>query len=254
MPAFAVLFFVSVGMLFDPAVILAEPAKLLTVALIVMVGKTVAAMALVLAFRFPLNTALTVGASLAQIGEFSFILAGLGVSLGLLPAAGQNLILGGALISIAANSLLFAVIEPVQQWIRKNSSIARRLEQRAGPLAELPSTTDPNLIHGHIVIVGYGRVGRRIASALDQQGIPYVVIEQNRDVVKPLRDLGVAAVLGDAAETEVLAQAHITDASMLVLATKDTIGAGKIIKTARRLKPHDPHGPAFSQRGGSGVL
>jgi CPA2 family monovalent cation:H+ antiporter-2 len=154
--AFAVLFFVSVGMLFDPAVILAEPAKLLSVALIIMVGKTVAAMALVLVFRFPLNTALTVGASLAQIGEFSFILAGLGVSLGLLPVAGQNLILGGALISIAANSLLFAAIEPVQQWIRKNSSIARRLEQGAGPLAELPPTTDPNLINGHIVIVGYG--------------------------------------------------------------------------------------------------
>ncbi|MES1993926.1 MAG: YbaL family putative K(+) efflux transporter [Pseudomonadota bacterium] len=235
--AFAVLFFVSVGMLFDPAVILAEPAKLLSVALIIMVGKTVAAMALVLVFRFPLNTALTVGASLAQIGEFSFILAGLGVSLGLLPVAGQNLILGGALISIAANSLLFAAIEPVQQWIRKNSSIARRLEQRAGPLAELPPTTDPNLINGHIVIVGYGRVGRRIAGALDQQGIPHVVIEHGRDTVQQLRDRGVAAVSGDAAETEVLTQAHITSASMLVLATKDTIDAGKIIKAARRLNP-----------------
>ncbi len=235
--AFAVLFFVSVGMLFDPAVILAEPAKLLSVALIIMVGKTVAAMALVLAFRFPLNTALTVGASLAQIGEFSFILAGLGVSLGLLPVAGQNLILGGALISIAANSLLFAAIEPVQQWIRKNSSIARRLEQRAGPLAELPPTTDPKLINGHIVIVGYGRVGRRIAGALDQQGIPHVVIEHGRDTVQQLRDRGVAAVSGDAAETEVLTQAHITSASMLVLATKDTIDAGKIIKAARRLNP-----------------
>ena len=110
--AFSVLFFVSVGMLFDPQILVDEPAKVLAVVAIIMLGKTLAAVALVLAFRYPLNTALTVGASLAQIGEFSFILAGLGATLGLLPPEGQSLMLAGALISIAFNPLMFAAIEP----------------------------------------------------------------------------------------------------------------------------------------------
>ncbi|MEN9426881.1 MAG: hypothetical protein RLZZ220_1230, partial [Pseudomonadota bacterium] len=116
--AFSVLFFVSVGMLFDPTILVSSPGKVAAVLAVILVGKTVAAIALVLAFRYPLNTALTVGASLAQIGEFSFILAGLGVSLGLLTPAGQSLILAGALISIALNSLLFTAIEPAQAWAR----------------------------------------------------------------------------------------------------------------------------------------
>jgi CPA2 family monovalent cation:H+ antiporter-2 len=116
-------------MLFEPHILVTEPLRVLAVAGIIMIGKTLAAIALVLAFRYPLNTALTVGASLAQIGEFSFILAGLGVSLGLLPREGQSLILAGALISISFNPLLFAVIEPVQRWIRSRSHIARALER-----------------------------------------------------------------------------------------------------------------------------
>ncbi len=122
--AFAVLFFVSVGMLFDPAVVVEEPAKLLAVTAIVMVGTPIVAIALVLAFRYPLNTALTVGASLAQIGEFSFILAALGVSIGLLPTQGQSLIVAAALISIAANPVVFAAMRPVHAWIRARSRLA----------------------------------------------------------------------------------------------------------------------------------
>ena len=136
---------------------------MLAVVAIIMIGKTLAAFVLVLAFRYPLNTALTVSASLAQIGEFSFILAGLGVALGLLPAEGQSLILAGALISIALNPLVFAAIEPVQAWIRARSKLARNLERRDDPLAELPTTVDQSLLTGQVVLVGYGRVGRRIA-------------------------------------------------------------------------------------------
>jgi len=136
--AFAVLFFVSVGMLFDPAVIWTQPFKLLAVVAIIMVGKTMAAVALVLVFRYPLNTALTVGASLAQIGEFSFILAGLGVALGLMPAQGQSLVLAAALISIAANSALFSAIEPMRRWILARSALARSLEQRDDPMPSCP--------------------------------------------------------------------------------------------------------------------
>lgn len=131
--AFSVLFFVSVGMLFEPSIIWVEPIKLLTVAAIIMVGKTIAAIILVLLLRYPLKTALIVGASLAQIGEFSFILANLGVTLGLLSEEGQNLVLAGALISIAANSVVFLVLEYFGNWIVKHSSFASRLEQRDNP-------------------------------------------------------------------------------------------------------------------------
>jgi monovalent cation:H+ antiporter-2, CPA2 family len=139
--AFAVLFFVSIGMLFDPMVVLEQPVKLLAVVAIVMLGTPLAAVGLVLAFRYPLNTALTVGASLAQIGEFSFILAALGVSLGLLPAHGQSLIVAAALLSIAANPLVFAGLRPAHAWIRARSRLARRLERRGDPLAALPMST-----------------------------------------------------------------------------------------------------------------
>jgi CPA2 family monovalent cation:H+ antiporter-2 len=155
--AFAVLFFVSVGMLFDPQIVFGEPFKLLAVLAIVLVGKTVAAVALVLGFRYPLNTALTVGASLAQIGEFSFILAGLGVTLGLLPPEGRSLVLAAALISITLNPMLFAAVEPAQRWIRSRSSVARALEQSDDPLAELPAAFDPESLTGHVVLVGPGQ-------------------------------------------------------------------------------------------------
>lgn len=235
--AFSVLFFVSVGMLFDPGIVLREPVKLLAVVAIVMLGKTAAAIGLVLAFRYPLNTALTVGASLAQIGEFSFILAGLGVGLGLLPAEGQSLILAGALISITLNPLVFAALEPVQQLVRKRSSVARALERRDDPLAELPATFDPESLAGHVLLVGYGRVGRRIADALGARGIPYVVAEQNRESVERLRERHIPAVSGDAAEPPVLIQAHVARASVLVIATPDTLKSRKMVETARLLNP-----------------
>lgn len=235
--AFAVLFFVSVGMLFDPAVIWQQPLKLLAVIAIIMIGKTIAAMALVLLFRYPLNTALTVGASLAQIGEFSFILAALGVSLGLMPAEGQSLVLAGALISIAANSAIFTAIEPLQNWLRRNSAMARRHEQRNDPLAELPMSTDLQLLTGQVVLVGYGRVGKRIGTALQAQHIPFVVAEQNREIVEALRKQGIAAVSGDAAAAETLVQAHIARAAMLVIAIPDTIDVRKMTDIARTLNP-----------------
>ena len=157
--AFAVLFFVSVGMLFNPHVLIEQPGKVLMVMGIILFGKTLAAIALVLAFRYPLNTALTVGASLAQIGEFSFILAGLGVSYGLLPPEGQSLILAGALLSISLNPLVFTAIAPAQQWLRARSALARTLERRDDPLAELPTTVPQEFLSGQVVLVGYGRVG-----------------------------------------------------------------------------------------------
>jgi monovalent cation:H+ antiporter-2, CPA2 family len=235
--AFAVLFFVSVGMLFDPMVLVAQPLRGLAVVSIIVIGKSIAAAALVLTFGYPLNTALTVSASLAQIGEFSFILAGLGVGLGLLPVEGQSLILAGALLSIAINPLVFAAVESALVWIRSRSSLARKFERRSDPLAELPMATDEKYLAGQVVLVGYGRVGRRIGEYLAERGIPYVVAEQNRELVEQLRKRGIAAVSGDASDPAVLIQAHIARASMLVIATPDTFNARQMIKTARALNP-----------------
>ena len=235
--AFAVLFFVSVGMLFDPLVLLERPLQVLAVVGIIVLGKSLAAGLLVLAFRYPLNTALTVSASLAQIGEFSFILVGLGASQGLLPPEGQSLVLAGALISIALNQLVFASVEPLQQWILARSALARQLEARDDPTAELPASTEARYLAQHVVLVGYGRVGRRIAEALLANHIPFVVAEQNRELVERLRAQGLAAVSGDASEADVLIQAHIAQARMLVIATPDTLDVRQMIATARQLNP-----------------
>jgi monovalent cation:H+ antiporter-2, CPA2 family len=235
--AFAVLFFVSVGMLFDPSVLVSEPLRVLAVVAIIIVGKSLAAAALVLIFRYPLNTALTVSASLAQIGEFSFILAGLGMSLGLLPHEGQNLILAGALISITLNSLVFKALDPIQDWIKSRSELARMVERRDDPLAELPMSTEDKYLAKQAVLVGYGRVGRRIGAELTRAGIPFVVVDQNREKVERCREDGMPAVFGNAADMAVLIQAHIAKAKVLVIATPDTLDVRQMISVAKKVNP-----------------
>ena len=235
--AFAVLFFVSAGMLFNPAVLWERPAQVLAVLAIIMVGKTMAAAALVLALRYPLHTALTVSASLAQIGEFSFILVALGTALGVLPPEGASLVLAGALISMALNPMLFRALAPLMDWLRHRSALVRRLEQREDPLAELPTDTDARYLARQVVLVGYGRVGRRVAQSLAASDIPFVVAERNRELVEALRRSGMAAVAGDAVDPAVLIQAHIARAAMLVIATQDTLNVRQMIATARTLNP-----------------
>lgn len=235
--AFAVLFFVSVGMLFDPSILWREPAKLLAVVLIIVLGKTVAAMLLVLAFRYPLSTALTVGAALAQIGEFSFILAGLGVALGLLPEEGRSLVLAGALVSIGLNPALFRVVDPVRLWILSRSASARRLEHRIDDLDELPQTTDRAMLEGHVVVLGYGRVGRQIGDRLTEAGVSVIAADSNREVVEALRTEGRAAVVGGDAMHEVLIQAHLGSAALLVIAVDDPVVAHRAASAAREILP-----------------
>ena len=235
--AFSVLFFVAVGMLFEPAVLLEKPLQLLGTVAIVVIGKTLAALALVLVYRYPLNTALTVAASLAQIGEFSFILAGLGLTLGLLPKEGMSLVLAAALLSIALNPFVFAATEPVRRWVLQRSAFARRLEQRQDPYAELPTSTAEKYLKGQVVLIGYGRVGRRIADELERTGIPYVVAEANRETVEALRKRGIAAVSGNAADPAVLIQAHIAHAAMLVVAVPGLLELQQILECARTLNP-----------------
>jgi monovalent cation:H+ antiporter-2, CPA2 family len=238
--AFAVLFFVSVGMLFDPAVLVERPLQVFAVAAIIMVGKSIAAAALVMAMRYPLNTALTVSASLAQIGEFSFILAALGASLGVLPPEGQSLVVAGALLSIAFNPVLFSLVEPARRWILARSAVARRLETRDDPLAALPQSTENRYLAKQVVLVGYGAVGRGVAAALQEKDVPFVVVEQNRERVHALRTEGKVAVFGDASDPIVLVQAHIAEAGLLVIAIPESTDVRPMLATARALNPSIP--------------
>ena len=235
--AFSVLFFVSIGMVVDPNILIDHPLRVMLVVFIAIFGNLLAALLVVLVLKYPLNTALSIAVSLGQIGEFSIILAGLGLSLGLLSNDGVSLILAAVLISISLNSFLFAAIEPVRRWVLRQSAVARRLEMRQDPFAELPMSTDRKFLEGQVVLVGYGRVGRRIAEFMDARNIPYVVVEQNREVVEGLRKAGRAAVSGSGAEPEVLIQAHIAKAAMLVVATPDTLHFRHMADTARTLNP-----------------
>ena len=235
--AFAVLFFVAVGMLFEPSILIKMPLHVLGVVAIIILCKSLAAAVLVVAFRYPLRTALTISASLAQIGEFSFILAGLGLSLGLLPPEGQSLIVAGALISIALNPVVFASVPPLSRWLLARSALARRLDARPDPYAELPHDTEHHYLQGQVVLVGYGRIGEGLAASMQARQIPFVVVEQNRERVDRLRERGIKAVCGDAAEPDVLVQAHIMHAAMLVVASDNPAAVPAMVDTALTLNP-----------------
>ncbi|MEN3364608.1 MAG: monovalent cation:H+ antiporter-2, family [Burkholderiales bacterium] len=232
--AFAVLFFVSVGMLFDPSIVIREPLLVLATVLIIVVGKSLAALAIVLAFKHPLSTALTVAVSLAQIGEFSFILATLGMSLGLLSETGRDLILGGAILSILINPLLFTLLNRLKPW----------LKQREGRTTGLTPPVDKDIVipgwaplHEHTVLVGFGRVGHLIAATLTEQNRPFIVIEDQSDVVKALRADGIPALFGNAAAPGMMHAADIATARWLLVAIPDVLEAGQIIEHARNLNP-----------------
>ncbi|HEV7714227.1 MAG TPA: NAD-binding protein, partial [Steroidobacteraceae bacterium] len=235
--AFAVLFFVSVGMLFDPSILVREPLAVVAVLLVIVVGKSIAAFIIVLLFRYPVATALTVSASLAQIGEFSFILAGLGVTLGLLPAQGRDLILAGALISITINPFVFGTITPVTRWVRARPWLSAMVERGAARLSTLPDNARSNSLHGHAVIVGYGRVGGMIGAAIASEGLPYVVIERDLHLVETLRHQGIRAIYGDASAVGVMDAAGIQHARLLVIASPDSYAARRILEVARKKNP-----------------
>jgi CPA2 family monovalent cation:H+ antiporter-2 len=259
--AFSVLFFVAVGMLFDPTILIRQPLEVLAVILIVMIGKSLGAFFIVLIFRYPVRTALTISASLAQIGEFSFILAALGVALGLLPAEGQSLIVAGALLSISLNPLAFEAASRASRWISTRPHILERLERTPGVLGELPATTDAEALHDHAVIVGYGRVGSAIGETLAQRGMPYIIVEQNRETVEALRARGLPVLFGDAERPDVLRHAHFERARLLVVAVPDPYQARAIIDLARSANPaidtvartHSESERAYLERHGVGL-
>ncbi|GAA5617246.1 putative cation/proton antiporter YbaL [Brucella sp. NBRC 12951] len=236
--AFAVLFFISVGMLFDPMSLLRDPLPLLGTLAIILIGKSVAAFFIVRAFRRPVSTALTISASLAQIGEFSFILAGLGVSLNLLPPAGRDLILAGAILSIFLNPVMFIVAERMRPWIEKRS----KGETSAGDntSAELsisePEPLPQTLLTAHTIIVGYGQIGERIAAGL-QAETPFLVIEDSSKVSASLKDKGIQVITGNASDSDILKAASPVTARNLVIAIPNAFEAGRVTALARASNP-----------------
>lgn len=224
--AFAVLFFVSIGMLFNPQILLARPWIVLAACLIIVVGKSLAAFLIVRAFGRPPKTALTIATSLAQIGEFSFILAGLGVSLGLLSTEARDILLAAAIVSILINPLLFVALD---RWVARHD-------------ADTPD--DHPDMAGHTVLVGYGRVGRRVLAELQASGARTLLIESDEDAVRDLREQretgSVEVVIGNAAAAPVLAEANLLGARALIVAVSDPFEGGQIVRAARALRPDLP--------------
>jgi CPA2 family monovalent cation:H+ antiporter-2 len=232
--AFAVLFFVSAGMLLDPAYLIANPLPVAAVVALIVVAKWVTKVLIVGAAGYPPRVALSVAAGLAQIGEFSFIIGTLGRSLGLLPDAGYQLIVAGALISIAINPILFAVIKPIENRIRANPRATALMERRAGELGRI-MPDEQAALRLHAIVCGYGRVGRLLGPAFERRGFRYVVVTQQRDEVDRLRANGVTAIYGDAANPVVLEMAGIAHARLVVVATSDPHETRLIVERVREL-------------------
>lgn len=235
--AFAVLFFFSVGCLFDPEILLERPWAVVATVAVIVFGKSIAATLIVLAYRRPLSVALTIAASLAQIGEFSFILASLGLSLKLLDQGAHDLILAAAIISIILNPLLFHGIDLLQPWMERREG--RRLINTKGKHAPELDDDEPDPVphRGHLVLVGYGRVGRYICDRLSGEGPPLIVIADEPDHVTALRQQGFKAILGNATQDKVLARAKLAEAQALLLAIPNGFEAAEIARRARELAP-----------------
>ncbi|MGK2935945.1 MAG: YbaL family putative K(+) efflux transporter [Gemmatimonadaceae bacterium] len=234
--AFAVLFFVSVGMLFDPGIILREPLAVLGTLGIVVIGKSLVVVALVLLLGYRIKSALTVAASLAQIGEFSFILAGLAGTLGLLSNEGRDLILAAAILSITANPLVFVLAAKIERWTKGKPRMIETLERTTEMSIAFPPGEEP--LTGHAIIVGYGRVGRTIAATLRAQGKHFVVIESDRATAKAARKNAVRAIWGDAARPAILTLAAPETAQLLILAAPGAYQSRQVLEIARRLNPN----------------
>ncbi|MER9163910.1 YbaL family putative K(+) efflux transporter [Mesorhizobium sp. M0715] len=249
--AFSVLFFVSVGMLFDPFSLISNGWPILATLAIIVIGKSLAAFAIVVAFGYPIATALIISASLAQIGEFSFILAELGVGLKLLPEQGRDLILAGAILSIVLNPLMFLAIDWMKPWLERRAARTAPVEAKPvgpatepGQVASVAATTKredgpppKTALTGHAILIGYGRVGGLVGSALKDAAMPFLVIEDADKTLAKLKADSIETVAGNAANAEVFAAANPEGASRLILAIPNAFEAGQIVLRARAANP-----------------
>ncbi|WP_117191284.1 cation:proton antiporter domain-containing protein [Rhizobium terrae] len=262
--AFAVLFFVSVGMLFDPTIVVNSPLTLIGTVFIIVIGKSIAAFLIVMAFGHKAGTALTISASLAQIGEFSFILAELGVGLNLLPEEGRDLILAGAILSIILNPVMFYLCDKIRPRLEARiyralpadaPSEAETAAEGSGPVTEAEASAkldekEPVLttageegevaathLSGHAVVVGYGRVGSIVVANLKSSGVPFLVVEDSENRVQELLKQGIEVIVGNAASARVLGLANLGAAKSLVIAIPNAFEAGNVVMQAREVNP-----------------
>ncbi len=240
--AFAVLFFVSVGMLFNPAILVEAPLAVVATVLIIVVGKSLAAFLIVRAFGYPAATALTVSAALAQVGEFSFILVGLGLALGLLPEQGRDLVLAGAILSILLNPFIFAMVERGRTRLLTRLAFTGAAPEakpapRPEPPPEEPDAPPVTTLSDHDVVVGYGRVGSIVGAGLIASGRPVLVFEERDEAVDAARAAGAEVVVGNAADPEVLAAANLPAARRLFVTLPEAFEAGQVVQQARALNP-----------------
>jgi monovalent cation:H+ antiporter-2, CPA2 family len=233
--AFAVLFFVSVGMLFNPKIVVEAPLALLATVLIILLGKSIAAYLVVRFFGHSRATALMISASLAQIGEFSFILANLGLILGLLPAEGRDLILAGAIITILLNPLLFATLDLYAA--RREKALVEAASAAVEEATPMREPIRPTSLAGHVVLVGHGRVGSFISQVLSARKTPLFVIEDDEDAVAALKARGIEALSGNAADPAVIPAANLNAARCLLVAIPDAFEGGQVVQQARAINP-----------------
>jgi CPA2 family monovalent cation:H+ antiporter-2 len=233
--AFAVLFFVSVGMLFNPAILVRNPLPLLETLAVVLIGTPVVAFLILRALRQTWSTALTIAAGLAQIGEFSFILAALGIGLGLLVEQARDLILGASILSILLNPLLFLVVDRLKHWADRQDGVV--LAPQGGHITPITLEHPATTLSGHAVLIGYGRVGHLVADGLLRDGWKLLVVEAGDAVVQPLRDRGVEVLVGNAADPQVLQATNLAEARLLLVAIPEAFEAGQIVQQAREANP-----------------
>ncbi|MCO6424823.1 cation:proton antiporter domain-containing protein [Sinorhizobium meliloti] len=231
--AFAVLFFVSVGMLFNPMILVEQPLLVAATFLIIVIGNAAAASAIAVMFGYSLPIAVTLGLSLAQIGEFSFILAGLGVELNLLPETGRDLVLAGAILSILINPLLFAGLDRLMPRLENRAPVRTEEEGRIDITPKLTTTS----LTDHAILVGYGRVGRLVAETLQNAGQPYLIVEERQVVADQLRAGGVDVISGNAAQSGLLEAANVNSAKWLISAIPNPFESGNFIEHARATNP-----------------
>ena len=224
-------------MLVDPLIVVNDPGWLLATLLIIVIGKSLAAFAIVRAFGYPTSHALTISASLAQIGEFSFILAGLGVSLALLPPHGRDLILAGAILSILLNPVLFVLLD---RYLARGKAATSAADLQAAAEQALREPIRPTELSGHIVLVGFGRVGSLVGEGLRSHGVPMLLIEENRPLAAQARAAGLEVLHGNAASAEVIEAANLAGAHHLIVAIPDAFEGGQIVMQARRTNPTLP--------------
>jgi len=235
--AFAVLFFVSIGMLFNYHVILTEPMVVLAALAIIVIGKSLAAFGIVLAFGRPLRTALTIATSLAQIGEFSFILIGVGVAQNLVSKGAQDVLLAAAILSILINPLLFKLLDRARPWLDAREALQQ--DQSLVPAPDEPAAEIlvTSALVGHVVVAGYGRVGRLVGESLHEQGDAVLVLEEEKEQVEMLREHGIETIVGNAAQDDVLEAANLGHARALIVTVPDAFESGEVVRLARLANP-----------------